>query len=158
MEDQFEPAVGFVNRRRGLDGFRRYNVRTRVRPRPKPNRMHVRYLSIGPELQVVTNRQDEVKFWRARASWWTQYNSERWTRFEVERTHDVIDEAFQPSSRENFEIPIGAYTFPPFWLVHDPVDPVSFVYTARFGPGPIIPGAGMRRFLKRPIAPLGGFH
>ena len=76
--------------------------------------MHVRYLSIGPELQVVTNRQDEVKFWRARASWWTQYNSERWTRFEVERTHDVIDEAFQPSSRENFEIPIGAYTFSSF--------------------------------------------
>ena len=122
VEEQFEPAVGFVNRRGDLDGFRRYDVSTRVRPRPKTgNRLNIRYFSIGPQFQMVTDREDNVKFWRAELSAWTQFNTGDWWRMELQRTHDVVDEAFEPSSRrDDLTIPIGTYDFTTFTVGPSP--------------------------------------
>lgn len=114
VEENFEPAVGFVNRRGDLDGFRQYDIRTRMRPRPE-NNMGIRYLSIGPEFQMVTDRDNNVKNWTAGVSWWTNFNTGDWWRMEFEHTHDVVDEAFEPSrKREDVAIPVGTYDFSTF--------------------------------------------
>ena len=60
VQDCFEPAVGFVNRRKGLVGFRRYDVY--LKWRPKTIFESVRYMSIGPEFQVFTDRNNKAKF------------------------------------------------------------------------------------------------
>jgi hypothetical protein len=110
VEDQFEPAVGFVNRRGDLDAFRRYDVYLRARPRP--NWRGVRYLSIGPELQILTDRDNNVKFWTAELSWFTSFNTGDFWSVQSETTHDIVDEAFSPSDRrDDIEIPAGEYTF-----------------------------------------------
>jgi hypothetical protein len=122
VEDQFEPAVGFVNRRSGLDGFRQYDVSTRLRPRPKPgNSLNVRYFSIGPQFQMVTDRDNNVKYWKAEFSAWTQFNTGDWWRMEVEHTHDVVDEDFEPSRRrDDLVIPLGTYDFTTFTIGPSP--------------------------------------
>jgi len=116
VEDNFEPAVGFVNRRGDLDAFRQYDIRTRLRPRPASgNSMNIRYLSIGPEFQMVTDKDNDVKFWQASLSWWTNFNTGDWWRMEVEHTHDVVDEAFEPSRRrDDVAVPVGEYDFTTF--------------------------------------------
>ena len=110
VEDQFEPAVGFVNRRGDLDGFRRYDIYLRARPRP--DLPGVRYMSIGPEAQILTDRDNNVKFWTAEMSWFTSFNTGDFWSIQSETTHDVVDEAFAPSDRRaDIEIPTGEYTF-----------------------------------------------
>lgn len=112
IRDHFEPKVGYVNRRSGLDGFWRYDVSLRLRKRPKKNAMNLRYFSIGPELQVITDRDDQVKYWQARSSIYTQFSSGDWFRIIVKRKHEVVDEAFAPSSRRTeIEVPVGVYNF-----------------------------------------------
>ena len=110
VEDEFEPAVGFVNRRSGLDGFRRYDLYLRARPRP--NFGGVRYMSIGPEAQVITDRDNNIKYWSAELSWYTSFNSGDFWFVQADRTHDVVDKAFSPSDRrDDINIPPGKYTF-----------------------------------------------
>lgn len=110
VEDNFEPAVGFVNRRKGLDTFRRYDLYLRWRPRPDID--GVRYMSIGPEAQLITDRDNNVKFWTAEWSWFTSFNTGDFWSIQTVRTHDVVDEAFSPSDRRpDIEIPPGEYTF-----------------------------------------------
>ena len=110
VEEQFEPAVGFVNRRGDLDGFRRYDAYLRARPRP--DLPGVRYMSIGPEVQVLTDRDNNVKFWTGEISWFTSFNSGDFWSVQTETTHDIVDEAFSPSDRrDDIEIPPGEYTF-----------------------------------------------
>lgn len=138
VEEQFEPAVGFVNRRGGLDGFRQYDVRTRIRPRPE-NKMGIRYMSIGPEFQMVTDRDNNVKFWSAEVSWWTNFNTGDWWRMEVAHTHDVVDEAFEPSrKRDDVAVPVGTYDFTTF----------------TFGPSP----SRSRKFRPRVFIEMGSFY
>ena len=113
VEDQFEPAVGFVNRRSGLEGFRRYDTYFRIRPRPKFG--NIRYMSIGPEFEVVTDRNNDVKYWKAELSWWTIFNTGDYWQNQLERTYDVVEESFSPSSRHSeIEIPAGTYKFTTF--------------------------------------------
>lgn len=110
VEDNFEPAVGFVNRRKGLDGFRRYDMYARIRPRPGID--GVRYMSIGPEAQVITDRDNNVKYWTSEISWFTSFNTGDFWSIQAVRTHDVVDSAFSPSDRRpEIEIPPGEYTF-----------------------------------------------
>jgi hypothetical protein len=140
VEESFEPAVGFVNRRGDLDGFRRYDVQTRLRPRPAAdNRMNIRYFSIGPALQVVTDRNDEVKFMQTSLSLWTQFNTGDWWRMEAKGTHDVVEEAFEPSDRHpEVVIPTGTYNFTGFTV----------------GPSP----SRSRKFRPRVFAEFGSFY
>lgn len=113
VEENFEPAVGFVNKRSGLTGFRRYEGRLRARPRPKIP--HVRYMSIGPEVQIYTDRDNKVKYWEAEASWWTQFNTGDWYRFQFSRKYDVVASGFSPSKRKpHLAIPAGTYKFNTF--------------------------------------------
>ena len=113
VEENFVPDVGFVNRRSGLAGFRRYEGRARVRPRP--NVEHIRYFSIGPEVQVFTDRNNDVKYWEAEVSWWTQFETADWYRFEFRRRYDVVVSGFSPSKRKpGLVIPAGTYKFNTF--------------------------------------------
>jgi hypothetical protein len=122
VEEQFEPAVGFVNRRGDLDGFRRYDLSARMRPQLKPgNRMNIRSFSVGPQLQVVTDRENNVKFWTAEFSAWTQFVPGDYWRMEFQHTHDVVEEAFAPSDRRpDVGIPIGTYDFSTFTMGPSP--------------------------------------
>jgi hypothetical protein len=138
VEENFEPAVGFVNRRGDLDGFRQYDIRGRIRPRPE-NSVGIRYISIGPEFQMVTDRDNNVKFWQAEVSWWTNFNTGDWWRMEVSHTHDVVDEAFEPSRRrDDVAVPVGTYDFTSF----------------TFGPSP----SRSRRFRPRVFLEFGTFY
>lgn len=120
--EQFEPAVGFVNRRGDLNGFRQYDIMTRLRPRPsKGNSMNVRYVSIGPEFQLVTDRDNNVRFWQAELNWWTNFNTGDWWRMEFSHTHDVVEEAFEPSrKRGDVAIPAGTFDFSSFTVGPSP--------------------------------------
>jgi hypothetical protein len=116
VEEQFEPAVGFVNRRGGLDGFRQWDIGTRIRSRPgKNNSLNIRYFSLGPSVKVVTDREDNVKYWKADISSYTQFNTGDWWRMEAEIVHDVVEKAFEPSDRHpEVQIPAGTYDFTTF--------------------------------------------
>lgn len=110
VEADFQPAVGFVNKRSGLDGFRRYEARARVRPRV--NSDLVRYFSIGPEVQIYTDRNNNVKFWETEASWWTQFDTADWYKVVYRRVYDVVSSPFRPSKRnQQLIIQPGTYTF-----------------------------------------------
>ena len=104
VEEQFDPAVGFINRRSGLEGFRRYDLYARYRPRPKF--ANIRYMSIGPEAQIFTDRDNKVKYWTVELSTFAIFNTGDYWRFELKRTRDVVDEEFSPSARhEDVTIP-----------------------------------------------------
>ncbi|MCZ6636063.1 MAG: DUF5916 domain-containing protein [bacterium] len=110
VEDNFEPTAGFVNRRRGIRAFRRFDSRILFIPRPRSS--EVRNLWIGPEYRIIVDGDNKVKFWRARWNWWTQFFSGDRIQVRMERTHDVIDRTFRPS-RQHPEVfvPTGEYTF-----------------------------------------------
>jgi len=113
IEENFEPAVGFVNKRSGLAGFRRYEARARVRPRP--NIEKIRTVSVGPQVQVFTDRNNKVKFWDFETSLWTQFDAADWYRFEFHRLHDVVASGFGPSKRQpGLIIPAGSYSYNTF--------------------------------------------
>ncbi|HAA75552.1 TPA: hypothetical protein DCE37_10555 [Candidatus Latescibacteria bacterium] len=138
VEESFEPAVGFVNRRGDLEGFRQYDLSARVRPRPE-NDMGIRYLSIGPQFQMVTDRNNNVKNWSFEVSWWTNFNTGDWWRMEFSHTHDVVDESFEPSKkRDDIAIPVGTYDFSTF----------------TFGPSP----SRSRKFRPRVFLEAGSFY
>jgi hypothetical protein len=108
IEDQFIPEVGFVNRRRGLDGFRRYEGQAYILPRP--GFWNIRSTRIGPEVQVITDQQNNLHFWSAEFDISTQFNSSDRLGLSLKQTYDKVIEAFQPSKRKNIDIPVGEYT------------------------------------------------
>ncbi len=109
IEENFEPGVGFVNRRSGLPGFRRYEASLRARPRPAIN--NIRSISIGPKVQVFTDRNNDVKYWEFETSWWTQFDTADWYRFQFRREYDVVASNFSPSKRKpGLVIPADSYT------------------------------------------------
>ncbi len=113
VDPEFEPAVGFVNRREGLEGFRRYFGRMKARPRPGLG--GIRYFSIGPEFNMITDRENRVKSLESELSWWTIFNSGHNYQIAVTTQHEEVDEPFAPSDRrEEVEIPAGSYTFTTF--------------------------------------------
>jgi hypothetical protein len=108
-QETFEPAVGFVNRWKGMKGFRRYAGRLRFRPRPGV--LDIRYFSITPSFEVITDRGGHVVYWEGGASWWTMFSSGDWFRIvDVERRHVVLDTPYKPSRRTDAVIPPGSYT------------------------------------------------
>ncbi len=110
VDENFEPAVGFVNRRKGLVGLRRYDVYARWRP--KSIFESVRYMSIGPEFQLFTDRNNKAKYWVGELSWYTLFNSGDAWRIQVKRLYDVVDKPFTPSDRrQDVIIPPGTYKF-----------------------------------------------
>ncbi len=119
VEESFEPGVGFVNRRDDVQGFRRYDGRIRLRPRP--GILNIRYMSIGPEAQVLTDRDNKVKFYEMGFNLWTQFNTADWWRMEVTRTHDVVTEEFDLSDRcPDIVVPVGTYDFTSFTVGPSP--------------------------------------
>ena len=72
VDADFEPEAGFVNRRRGIRGFRRYNVNLSYLPRPKV--ANIRNLRFTPDVQVIEDDGGRGAVpavpigWRARAS------------------------------------------------------------------------------------------
>jgi hypothetical protein len=107
IEDQFIPEVGFVNRRRGLQGFKRYEGQAYIRP--SPSFWDIRSIRIGPEVQIIADQQNDLQFWSAAFDISTQFNSSDRFGLTLEQTFDKVTEAFQPSRRSNIEIPIGDY-------------------------------------------------
>jgi len=113
IEENFQPKAGFVNRRVGLAGFRRYESESRARI-PSPIKL-VRYTSIGPRLRMITDRDNNVKFWDLRLSAFPRFNTGDWFRFEVTQTHDVVERTFCPSQKHpDIVIPEGTYNFTTF--------------------------------------------
>jgi hypothetical protein len=108
LKDQFMPEVGFVNRRRGIDGFRRYEAQAYILPRP--GFWDIRSMRIGPEVQFITDQRKDLQFWSAKFDISTQLNTADRLGLSVERTYDRVTEVFQPSRRKNIEIPVGTYT------------------------------------------------
>ena len=83
--------------------------------------MNVRYVSIGPEFQLVTDRDNNVRFWQAELNWWTNFNTGDWWRMEFSHTHDVVEEAFEPSrKRGDVAIPAGTFDFSSFTVGPSP--------------------------------------
>jgi hypothetical protein len=109
VEDQFNPEVGFVNRRRGMDGFRRYDAQAYLLPRP--GIWNIRSLRIGPEIQLITDENNIQQYWQAKFEVSTQLNSSDRIQVGWEQTYDIVTQPFQPSLRKNMEIPVGEYTF-----------------------------------------------
>jgi len=119
VQRSFEPGVGFVNRRDDAEGFRRYDGRIRLRPRP--GLLNIRYMSIGPQAQVLTDRDNKVLFYEMTFNVWTQFNTADWWRMEVSRVHDVVTEEFDVSDRRpDLLIPPGTYDFTSFVIGPSP--------------------------------------
>ena len=115
VEDNFEPEVGFVNRRRGLRAFRRYDGQFFVIPRPKNS--DIRNFRIGPTVQLITDEHNDVQFWRARFDAVMAFFTQDRMQARFEQTHDVISRTFRPSRRrQDVFVPVGEYTFTTFRL------------------------------------------
>ena len=113
IEAAFQPRAGFVNRRTGLPGLRRYE--SSFRARIPSAWKHIRYISTGPRLRLITDRQNAVKFWDVQWATYTRFNTGDWYRVEVTQTHDVVERTFKPSKkRPDVIIPHGTYTFTKF--------------------------------------------
>ena len=113
IEADFQPRAGFVNRRAGLPGLRRYE--SSFRARIPFAWEHIRYVSTGPRLRLITDRDNAVKFWDVQWSTYTRFNTGDWYRVEVTQTHDVVERAFTPSQkRPDVIIPHGTYRFTKF--------------------------------------------
>ena len=110
IEENFRPRAGYVNRRSGLLGLRRYAMENRLRF--QPNGKYVRYISIGPRTRVFTDRDNNVKFWDSQLSWYTRVKWGDYIKFVATRTHDVVERTFRPSKkRRNIIIPQDTYDF-----------------------------------------------
>lgn len=112
IENNFNPAVGFVNRRRGLRGLNRYYSELGYRPRPGV--LGIRSIYFRPYFRVFTNANNEVKFWIASLYSLTGFSSGDWYIFDITRTYDVVEGPFRPSRRMTTNIPVGKYEFTTF--------------------------------------------
>ena len=111
IEENFQPRAGYINRRAGLIGLRRYEVETRVRAQPN-NIKGIRYISAGPRVRLFTDRDNNVKFWDTRLTWYTRLKPGDYLKFIATQTHDVVERMFRPSKkRPNVIIPQDTYDF-----------------------------------------------
>ena len=118
VEDNFEPEAGFVNRRRGIRGFRRYNANLSYLPRPKV--ANIRNLRFTPDIQVIEDDEGEVPFWRFRFDGVLALQTADRFLVRMERTRDVVTRPFRPSNkRPDVAIPPREYTFTSFRLGPD---------------------------------------
>ncbi len=113
LEELFQPRAGFVNRRAGLPGLRRYEASVRARI---PSGIDlIRYISTGPRVRLITDRDNAVKFWDVQWATYTRFKTGDWYRIEVTQTHDVVERTFKPSKkRPDVIIPHGTYNFTKF--------------------------------------------
>ncbi|MDP6036966.1 MAG: hypothetical protein QGG64_00290, partial [Candidatus Latescibacteria bacterium] len=119
IEENFQPRAGYVNRRAGLLGLRRYEVETRLRL--QPNMKGIRYISAGPRARLFTDRDNNVKFWDTRLTWYTRLKPGDYLKFIATRTHDVVERTFRPSKkRPNVIIPRDTYDFTQFTVGTSP--------------------------------------
>ena len=64
---------------------------------------------------MITDRDNNVKFWDLRLSAFPRFNTGDWFRFEVTQTHDVVERTFCPSQKHpDIVIPEGTYNFTTF--------------------------------------------
>ena len=118
VEDNFSPKVGYVNRRRGLRGFRRYEFNMSYLPRPKVFR--IRNLRFTPNVQVISDNKGAIPYWRARLDGVIAFQSSDRILGRVERIRDIVIRAFYPSQkRPDVAIPPGEYAFTSFRLGPD---------------------------------------
>jgi len=118
IEENFEPSAGFVNRRRGLRGFRRYDGRFWIIPRLR--KWNLRNFRFGPNFQIMTDRENEVQFARFRYDHVTAFQTGDRILARMETVHDVVTRPFSPSSRRpDVSIDPGDYTFTTFRLGPD---------------------------------------
>ena len=119
IEENFQPRAGYINRRAGLLGMRRYEVETRLRV--QPNISGIRYISIGPRTRLFTDRDNNVKFWDTQLSWYTRVKAGDYLKFQATQSHDVVERTFRPSKkRPNVIIPHDTYDFTQFVLGTSP--------------------------------------
>ena len=94
VEDNFEPEVGYVNRRRGLRGFRRYEANMSYLPRPKA--ASIRNLRFTPNVQVISDKKGAIPYWRARVDGVIAFQSSDRILARVERIRDVVTPGLSP--------------------------------------------------------------
>lgn len=108
VENSFEPEVGFVNRRDDLEGFRRYEGRFRIEPRPRA--WGINSVQFGADARALTDRDNNLK--NAQASLGVgieNYTSDDFD-LEVNWERDEVTEPFTPSDRnEGIVVPAGTY-------------------------------------------------
>jgi hypothetical protein len=113
VEENFEPKAGYVNRRAGLRGLRRYEGDMRARI---PSNIGLfQYYLFSPRARFITDRNNNVKFWDVRIAEYTRFRTGDWYRLVLTRTHDVVERTFKPSKkRPHIIIPHGTYNFTKF--------------------------------------------
>lgn len=110
VDDFFEPEVGFVNRRGDLDGFRRYEGRFRMEPRPRA--WGINSVRFGVEAEALTDRQNDLKNAETAIEVSIENNASDDFDVEVVWERDEVVEPFTPSDRRpDVVVPAGTYDF-----------------------------------------------
>ena len=104
--ENFSPAVGYVRQ----SGVRR--IRTEARYTPWPEKLGVRRIWFGPEVDYILNQDNELEAWDISLSNWFELKIGGDFSFFVQRTFERLDEDFE--IREGIIIPIGEYYFSSF--------------------------------------------
>ena len=156
VENNFEPTVGFVNRRRGMRAFHRYDARVLLIPRPGGS--EVRNFWIGPDVRMITDDHNNVQYWRSRVFWYAQFYSGDRIYVNFERQHDVISRTFRPSRRRrDVFVPLGDYTFSIFKIGARTDSSRPFEVDVSFDAGTYYNGERYRIELESAYRPSGRF-
>jgi len=74
--------------------------------------LNIRYLSLGPELELFTDRDNNIKYRVFESSNFAIFNTGDMLGLKFFRTYDVVEKTFSPSARhKNVNIPAGTYEF-----------------------------------------------
>ena len=104
VQDNFDPALGFVQRR----DIRRYSAGTTFQPRPEDSAVRRYEFSIDTDLFTTTN--DVVETWEMEIQpFGVEFESGDGFRIEIEQAHDELFESFE--IRPGIVIPPGDYDF-----------------------------------------------
>ena len=101
IDGDFNPAVGYV-RRTGIRHFR-----SEMRWTPRPQKLGVRQIWTGPEMNYLLNHSNEVQEWDISYLNWFEFNTGDYILFRGRRSFERLDEIFD--FRDGVEIPTGGY-------------------------------------------------
>lgn len=104
--EDFNPEVGFVHRS-GIRGFR-----GNARYTPWPRAYGIRRIEIGPQFDLVLNRENTLETRETKFDAELQFESGDWTGFQVQNTTEHLREEF---SIQEAIIAVGDYDFTSFF-------------------------------------------
>ncbi len=101
--EHFNPEVGFIRRK----GVRQ--IRGDMRFTPWPRKFGIRRIWMGPEFDLVLNRNGDLETRALRFSNWFELEAGGRLQFEIRQNSEYLDEDFEV--RDDVIIPIGEYNF-----------------------------------------------